>query len=196
MKQRKSPRHAFKFRTHMQDGMPPKILTAWAKVRHPTKRVLLTLTAEHVRKSIRLKGVGNTQLCSMAICTQSQPTGTFPHPVDGFIDWQYSRAYVVSRVSKETGWPLECFVYSHGDDIAKLNDTLGGQKKLLAELEREGSRTITLYPTQKRAPQPGYRSEGKRDGSRSKPVGAKLRFAVTQLGGPDAFAASLRGSAT
>lgn len=95
---------------------------------------------------------------------------------------------MVSKVSKETGLPIACVVYEHNDSIAKLNDTKGGQQKLLAELEANGDRVIRLLPIKYR-PDPKNRPEGKRDGSRgSRPasVGAKLRFATALLGGIDA----------
>jgi hypothetical protein len=96
--------------------------------RPATKKVKLTLTAEHVRRSMKLHGVGNTQTCSMAVCAKEQAE-QFPHPVHGYIDWQYSRAYVVTKVSKAHGMPTACVVYTHTDDIAKLNDSKNGTGK-------------------------------------------------------------------
>lgn len=175
-------RHAFKFK--IQDGDKSRILTAWAKVKVPSRKVELMLTVDDVRRSIKMKGVGNTQTCSMAVCAKRQ-AGVFPHPVEGYIDWQYSRAYVVSKISKETGLPIECFAYLHNDDIAKINDTAGGQRKLLAQLESNGDRKIHLRPIVVQIAKPGA-PRGKNTGERSsKPSsrGATLRFAVAQLGG-------------
>ncbi len=177
---RKPPRHTFRFKL---DGAS-ELITARATVKRAKKPVKLTLTAEDVKSSMALKGVGNTQTCSMAVCAKRQ-ADAFPHKVEGFIDWQYSRAFVVSKINRETGLPSECFVYRHQNNIAKLNDSKGGQKKLLAELEAEGPRVIRLSEVKTHVRKSG-RPSGKRDGSRApRPtaMGAKLRFAVAQLGG-------------
>lgn len=174
-------RHIFRFKIAEQPGE----FQAYAKVIPATRAVHLVLTADHVRRSIKLKGVGNTQTCSMAVCAKSQAKN-FPHPVEGYIDWQYSRAYVVSKVSRRTGLPSECVVYRHGDDIAKLNDTTGGQQTLLKELEAYGDRVIRLSPQQKKRYTYTPRVKSAKDGSRSsRPagVGARLRFAMSNLGG-------------
>lgn len=181
-------RHCFRFRIIGIDGKP-QVIEAWAKVIRAKAGVKLDLAANHVSRSIKLKGVGNTQTCSMAVCSLSQKD-RFPHPVMGFIDWQYTRAFVVSKVGKD-GLPSECVEYTHNDDIAKLNDTKGGQKKLLAELEANGDRTIFLRATADPTKLPSYRKEsrprGQSDGSRKPRIhtakGGKLRFAVAQLGG-------------
>lgn len=180
---RKAPRHAFRFKVEV-DGKPT-VLTSWAKVFYPTKAVELFLTAEDVRRSIELKGVGNTQTCSMAICAK-RSASAFPHPVEGYIDWQYSRAYVVSKVSKATGLPIACFVYAHADDWAKLNDSKDGQRKLLKFLEEHGNQVVRLRPVKRGSHSAKPREMGRRTGTRSsRPAGtgAKLRFAVAQLGG-------------
>jgi hypothetical protein len=181
---KKAPRHAFKFKVQTGEGETPKVLTAWADVRRARKPVELILTADDVRRSIALKGVGNTQTCSMAVCSKRQ-ADKFPHPVQGYIDWQYRTAFVVSKVSAETGLSVACVAYEHRDSIAKLNDTKGGQQKLLTQLEADGDRVIRLNPIKYRE-RPKGRAKGKKDGSRgSRPaaVGANLRFAVAQLGG-------------
>lgn len=194
IKKRKSPRHPFRFRLESDETEKPKIITAWAKVKKATKKVTLTLTAADVRRSIRLEGVGNTQTCSMAVCGKRQ-AGAFPHPVEGFIDWQYTTAYVVTKVSKETGFPTECVAYEHDDEIAKLNDSEGGQLKLLKRLEEKGDRVIYLRPPKKQTPANPGRPEGKSTGQRSsrpahlssaamkRPVGARLRYATAKAGG-------------
>ena len=181
-RRRKSPRHIFRFKVRTNDGRV-EVIKAYAKVRRATKPVTLTLTAADVRESIRLKGVGNTQCCSMAVCAKRQEAA-FPHMVEGYIDWQYSRAYVVTKV--RDGLPVECVVYAHGDSIAHLNDSKGGQLKLLQRLETGGDERIRLYPPARYTPRAKGRPEGKSTGVRSSrpaAVGAKLRFAVAQLGG-------------
>lgn len=184
-KLRKPPRHVFRFKIQAGEGERSKTLAAKATVTRARKAVDLILTADDVRRSIKLKGVGNTQTCSMAVCAKRQ-AGAFPHPVEGYIDWQYRTAFVVSRVSKETGLPVACVAYEHSDTIAKLNDTKGGQEKLLAQLEGDGERVIHLRPIRARKARPGRPHSGRTNGSHSSrpaAVGAKLRFAVAQLGG-------------
>lgn len=177
-------KHAFKFKLPTMDGKE-NFLTVMANTIQATKPVRLELAADDVRRSIKLRGVGNTQTCTMAVCAKRQ-ADKFPHPVDGYIDWQYSRAYVVSKINPKTGFPSSCYVYEHKDDIAKINDTLGGQQQLLRELEKSGNRIIHLRPFQKRPSKAGtLKGAGKKDGSRSsKPIprGARLRFAKAQLG--------------
>jgi hypothetical protein len=180
----KRSRHTFSFKI-TTPGEPARMINVKAGVTWAKRPVTLLLTAEDVERSIRAKGVGNTQTCSMAVCAKRQAS-QFPHSVEGFIDWQYSRAYVVSKVSKETGLPSHCVAYVHHDNIAKLNDTKGGQKKLLAALQAEGPRTIKLLPMVANPSGKVHRSS-KRDGTRAPRAtflkGAHARYAFAQLGG-------------
>lgn len=180
---RKPPRHTFRFTVDTGEEGKPKVLTAKAKVRHAKKAVELVLTAADVRRSIAMKGVGNTQTCTMAVCARRHASA-FPHAVEGYIDWQYRTAFVVSRLSKQTHLPIACVAYQHYSSIAQLNDTKGGQLKLLQQLERDGDLVIRLLPPRPRKPRPG-RPTGNRTGERAPRLGtgAKLRFAVAQLGG-------------
>lgn len=186
MKRRRPPRHPFRFKIEVE-GEKTRTITAWSTVRRARLPVDLILTADDVRRSIKLKGVGNTQTCSMAICAKRQEK-SFPHPVEGgFIDWQYRAAFVVSKINKVTGLPTESYVYYHHDDIARLNDSKGGQKKLLDVLEAKGDRVIRLLPVRLRKPRPG-RPQGQNLGVRNKHssilgIGAKRRFAFATLGG-------------
>lgn len=182
---RKSPRHVFLYKL---DDENETTIKGWARIRHPKRIVRLTLKAEHVRAAIENDGVGNTQLCSMAFCAKAHAK-EFGHPFTGDLDWTYARAYAGSRRSKKTGLPDECFVYAHSDDIGKLNDTKGGQAKLLADLEQNGDRVITLRPYPLRRGDSRRGGTGKtRTGERTPKgtylgVGAARRFAVAQLGG-------------
>lgn len=180
---RKPSRHTFRFKIEVP-GEKPRIHSIKAKVTRAKKPVTLELAAEDVERSMKLGGVGNTQTCSMAVCAKRQ-ADAFPHPVEGYIDWQYSSAYVVTKLSKETGMPSECVAYRHNDEIAYLNDSKDGQKKLLAKLRASGPRKIHLLPIKYRVREKG-RPAGVNDGSRqpkAHPVGAKARFAFAQLGG-------------
>lgn len=187
MKKRKSPRHAFRFKIDNGDG-PAQTLVAWANVKQATRAVTLKLTADDVRRSMGMNGVGNTQCCAMALCAKRQ-SAAFPHKVEGYIDWQYARAYVVTKRDKVTGLPSECVVYRHYDNIAKVNDSRGGQQKLLSHLEKHGDRMIYLSPPEKRKKQGAGAPAGRPTGKRSSrvvaipAVGAKLRFAMAKAGG-------------
>lgn len=176
-------RHAFLYELVNGSGKARK-RKAWATVKYTTKPVEMVLTAAHVRKSMRLDGAGNTSSCSVAVCTYNHEEA-FGHPVEGHIDFQYSRAFVVSKTDKY-GLPSECYVYEHNArNIAKLNDTPGGQQKLLDRIEKDGPITITLKPHRVRSEigRPGKTrpTTGARDPMKGL-KGAKLRYAHYKLG--------------
>jgi hypothetical protein len=175
-------RHPFLYELRFPANGKHVTKKAMAKVRYSHKPVTIELTAAHVRKSMKLKGVGNTSACSMAICA-AQHADQFPHKVEGHIDWNYCRAFIVSKVDK-AGLPSECYAYEHDDEIAKLNDTAGGQRKLLALIERDGPITIKLKPYRKRSTK-GRTGKGRGTTDARKKIigkGAKLRYAVAQFG--------------
>jgi hypothetical protein len=187
-------RHPFRFKIAEGDD---QFITAWAKVRIASRPVDIVLRPEHVKTSQKLGGVGNTQTCSMAVCALAHQRA-FPHPVEGYIDWQYRRAYVVSRVSRTTGLPTECYVYDHQDKVAHLNDTKGGQQQLLKLVQQHGEVVIRLKPPQQAAKRPG-RPRGRNTGERSQPrslgLGARRRFAMAFKGGAPAIAAMAQKTA-
>jgi hypothetical protein len=144
----RSHRHLFLFK--IPDLLRPgktKVIKSWAKVINATSPVELKLKAEDVQRSMQMDGIGNTQTCSMAICANRQ-ADSFKHPVEGYIDWQYSRAYVVTKLNKD-GLPCECVCYGHWDDVARVNDSKGGQKQLLADLRLARLRRSTKSQLQK-----------------------------------------------
>lgn len=187
----KGPRHPFVFK--IGEGVD-KTITAWAKVIPGKKAIPIVLEADHVRNAMKLGGVGNTSTCTMAICARAH-AHVFPHSVEGLIDWAYTRAWVATKLNKD-GLPCECVVYEHSDSIkldnngrvsiAELNDSKGGQKKLLAYLEVNGPVTVWLKPKRVRS-EVGRSGKGRiSTGKRRRAhlgVGAKLRFAVALLGG-------------
>jgi hypothetical protein len=182
-KRRAATRHPFRFKTKDALGKV-RIQIQWAKMVPGTREVTLPLTAADVKRSIDARGAGNTQTCAMAVCAQRNQA-CFPHPVEGYIDWQYTRAYVVSAVNKD-GTIKKCVAYRHRDNIARLNDTPGGQRKLLTDLAENGDRLIRLLPyaTRRGKTKPGA-GEGRRTYTRSsKPAGhgARLRFAMAHGG--------------
>lgn len=145
------------------------------------KTVTIVLTAEHVQKSIDVNGVGNTAKCSAAICTYAHK-GAFPHPVVGYTDWTYTRAFIASKLDR-IGLPDDCYAYEHADEIARLNDSKNGQRKLLAFIKQHGPITITLRPYRQRSEEgrPGRNRIG--TGIRKKRIGANLRFFSAIQGG-------------
>lgn len=181
-------RHTFYFQTSGINGKKYKhpISVRVVAARVP---VTLRLTAEDVSRSIKLGGRGNTQTCSMAVCALRQAP-EFDHDVEGFIDWSGTRAYVVSKVNAKTGFPEECVVYRHHDDIADLNDTDGGQRRLLEDLNTNGDRDIKLYPITDRSSGPSGGSRKSLRKADTKPrkervlflKGASRRVAIAQLG--------------
>jgi hypothetical protein len=176
-------RHPFLYRLENGDGTS-KIRKAWATVEYTTKPVEIVLTAAHVRKSMERQGAGNTSSCSVAICTYNHRSA-FPHNVEGHIDFNYSRAFVVTRVDKN-GLPSRCKVYEHNArNIAKLNDTPGGQQRLLDAIEKDGPITVTFKPHRVRSaigrPGAGRPTTGARNPMKGL-KGAKLRYAVYKLG--------------
>lgn len=189
-KDNKGPRHPFRFR--FTDEYGGRVITAWAEVRDGVSKIALMLTDDHVAKSMKLGGVGNTMTCSMAICAKEHASA-FPHPVCGHIDWTNTRCFVVSKLD-DNGLPSECYVYEHNGriatttngriNIAVLNDSVGGQKKLRKYIQTHGPIGVTLYPKRKRStlgrPGAGRTVTGKR-----KPItaGSKLRYATALAGG-------------
>ncbi len=158
-------KHYYRFTIKGAEGEKDRHFFSKATVRIPRRAVVLPLTAEHVRRSINLGGIANTQTCSMAVCTIEHKE-SFQHPVVGFVDWYYNRAYVASKMGKD-GLPSECYVYEHRDSVARLNDSKGGQTKLLHALEENGPRVVKLYPPRPSPERPG-RKRGKNTGERSR----------------------------
>ena len=155
------------------------IRKAMAKVRLATKTVTLRIDKAHVQQSITAKGVGSTSACVAAIC-MARNAEAFPHQVEGHVDFNYYRAFVVSKVDKH-GLPSECYAYEHNrKDIALLNDTPGGQKRLLAMTPID----LVLKPYRVRSVigRPGTHSK---TGTRTRAIaakGAKLRYQTATVG--------------
>jgi len=142
-------RHPFLYQVTRPASGAARMKRAMARVRMPSRDVEIVLEATHVRKSRRLKGAGTTDRCSVAVCALDH-ADKFPHKVEGHIDFQYSRCFVVSKDDKR-GLPAECYVYEHNvPEIAKLNDSRGGYRKLLKRIEREGPLVIRLTPKRTR----------------------------------------------
>jgi len=190
-------RHPFLYRLERPDGSF-EIKPIMARVKLATKPVTITLTAEHVRKSLKLKGAGNTAKCAAAVCSYNH-ADSFPHPVEGHVDMQAARLFVATK-HNALGLPTDCVVYEHNAGaVAKLNDTPGGQKKLLALIERDGPLLLELKPYRRRS-KPGRPGKGRPvTGARAKPRGARHRYFVFQGGAtavPEELARGRRGQIT
>ena len=184
-------KHPFNYELMFEGSGKRIVKKAMAKkIRPARKPVTIQITAAHVRQSIKANGAGSTSACVAAIC-MARTADAFSHSVEGHVDFNYTRAFVVSKLDK-IGLPSECYAYEHSrKDIAFLNDTPGGQKKLLAIIERDGPITLELRPYRTRSelgrPGAGRGKVGTRDRIPAK--GAKLRYAVMKLGAMPAEAA-------
>jgi hypothetical protein len=157
------------------------------KVRYATKEAVLKLEIDHVERSIKLDGVGDLVKCTMAICGHANAKA-FSHSLaeSGWLDWTYSRVFVASKDSKKNSLPIECYCYEHNDDIAHLNDSPGGQQKLLERIRAEGPIYITLKPYRIRSKK-GRSGKGRPKTGTRAPLktylkGAKLRRAMARIG--------------
>jgi len=180
---RKAHRHLYLFEVAANNGVTNNI-KAWAKTRTPKRTAEIVLTEEDVKRSMELHGAGNTQKCSAAICV-IRNEDEFSHRVVGYIDFYYKTCFVASKLNPETHLPSECYRYVHNFGwVARLNDKKGGgQKELLAIIQRKGPIVIRLHP-RKRTDWPKHGGTGRRDGTRStRLIGAKLRHAEATLGG-------------
>jgi hypothetical protein len=176
-------RHSFIYHINNAATGKTKVMKAKARVVIPTKPVTITLTEDHVSRSIDLNGAGQTNLCPAALCAVAHAK-SFPHKVEGHVDFQYSRVFIVSKVDA-VGLPEECYVYEHNaGDLPKLDDTPGGQDELLALIHEKGPITITLTPYRQRSEPGRSGTERKKTGKREKkPKGAEARYAALQIGG-------------
>lgn len=174
-------RHTFRFKVETGE-----VIEAPAKVVAGAKHVELVLNEQHILKSLKDDGQGNTQKCAMAVCSKDHREA-FGHDFI-YVDWLDSKAFFVTET--KNGLPSKCIAYSHHDNVAKLFDTKAGLKRLLAEIRENGPKVIRLHPPKvwpvKQA-KDAERRGSSRDGSRAKTIsakkGASLRFARLQLGG-------------
>lgn len=178
-----SNRHTFRFK--VENG---ETISAPARVVPGHKKIELVLTKEHIERSVRDGGQGNTQKCAMAVCSKEH-RAAFGHDFV-YVDWLDTKAYFVTET--KNGLPSKCIVYAHHDNVAPLFDTKAGMKKLLKDIEANGPKVIKLYPPKiyKDANHGGKDHRASADnGARTKTIrakGAALRFARLQLGGAPA----------
>ena len=184
-------RHTFYFKMIMPDGkkhiIPKKALVIPAK--HGASMLLNEPT---ILRSIELDGVGNTSTCPMAICTYNNKS-SFPHPHGGIADLTRTRAFIASELDKFR-MPVKCYCYEHNHaDIVKLNDSKGGQRRLLELVRKNGPIELTFSPMRKRSA-PGRSGINPKTGARRTTTGARspdqqkrlrlhaLRYADRQFG--------------
>jgi len=142
-----SPRHNFHTTEPRYPGGPAIHRKFPCKVKDGTAKIKLPLILEHIKLAQKAKGQGSTSACAMAICAQ-RLEHLFPHPVFG-IDWQYRTLYVIDSLDKN-GHPKTCVRYSHYDDIAHINDSPKGLRKLEKLVEEKGGKVeVTALPYQK-----------------------------------------------
>lgn len=175
------PKHVFKFKTDLGQVYKFPVI-----VSYPKTGTEITLKASHAKKSIQLGGVGNCQTCTVSCCVMDNPDA-FPKKIGTVVDWTYSRVYIATRYNSN-GAPTHAIAYRHNrGDIAKRNDTPGGQKSILCELEANGPQVIMLLPMRKRGNSGGYGGRGQKTGERTPPavtgIGAERRFAFAKAGG-------------
>jgi hypothetical protein len=155
--QKMKNRHIFRFR--MPDG---EILPSPAAVTNAKKHVEIALHEDHVIRAIKAHGQGDPSNCAGAACATAH-SHFFPHEFSG-VEWIDTRAYFITK--KKGGLPVEAIVYEHHDNVAKLFDSPAGLKRLLAEIRKNGPKTISLYPVQQSF-SGGRNAPSKKDGSRT-----------------------------
>jgi len=164
--------HIFRFR--MPDG---EMLESPAKVINAKKDVKIALHEDHVARAVKAMGQGDPSNCAGAVCATAH-AHFFPHTFSG-VEWIDSRAYFVTK--KKGGLPVECIVYEHHDNVAKLFDSPSGLKRLLADIRKNGPKTISLYPVQQSFGG-GRTAPSRKDGSRT-PV-SDVKKAATKRKSP------------
>jgi hypothetical protein len=175
-------RHLFLYKLQLPDG-GEKLMRHAAKVVHATEPVALQLDAGTVERSMKIDGAGNTAKCSGSVCIYEH-RDLFPHPVIGWTDFTYSRAFIASKLDSH-GLPSECVAYEHDNNaMARLNDGPDGHKKLLAKIRKYGPITLRLKPYRPRSEvgRPGAHRATTGVRSPLRRIGANLRFAVLVAG--------------
>jgi hypothetical protein len=159
-----------------------------ARVIKATTIVDIVLDKPHVLESMRLNGVGNTQTCSAAICTYAHAASFTEHEVVGITDFTPTRAFIGSKMFNDVPAPSLCYAYEHNDSgqhadgtitrhITRLNDSVGGQVKLLALIRAHGPLTIRFWPYRQRSKEKRSGRDRRGTGVRSfQRRGARLRY--------------------
>jgi len=130
--------------------------------------IQLKLTSADMDRSEKLRGVGTTQACMMAVCSERHADAV-PFPFL-FVEWTDSMAFFITEM--KLGRRAKCVVYKHEDKLAALFDSPKGRKELRKRLSEEKEIIVYLRPPQARASQAGAnRPKGAQNGSRTHVVG-------------------------
>lgn len=126
--------------------------------------VALKLRSVDMDRSEELKGVGTTQACMMAVCSERH-AASVPFPFL-FVEWTDAMAYFITEM--KLGRRAKCVVYKHEDKLAAMFDSPKGRRELRKRLAEEGEITVFLRPPQGRGSQAGIaRAKGTGTGTRS-----------------------------
>lgn len=131
------------------------------------EHVELTLTTADMDRSEKLRGVGTTQACMMAVCSERHASA-IPFPFL-FVEWTDSMAFFITEM--KLGKRAKCVVYKHEDKLAAMFDSPRGRRELRKRLAAEGQITVHLRPPQERGSQAGIRKPNGGDGSRTHVIG-------------------------
>jgi hypothetical protein len=132
--------------------------------KHPIE---LRVTSADMDRSEQLRGVGTTQACMMAVCSERHASAVpFPFLM---VEWTDSMAYFITEM--KLGRRAKCIVYKHEDKLAAMFDSPKGRRELRKRLAAEKEIVVHLRPPQARASQAGIVKKSGSDGSRTHVVG-------------------------
>lgn len=135
-----------------------------ADVYYGKQSIQLTLTLADLERAEKMKGVGTTQACMMAVCSERHANAV-PHPFL-LVEWTDSMAFFFTEM--KLGRRAKCVVYKHEDKLAAMFDSPKGRRELRKRLVAEGEITVHLRPPQKRGSQVGVaKARSERAGSRT-----------------------------
>ncbi len=133
--------------------------------KHP---IPLKLNSTDMDRSEKMRGVGTTQACMMAVCSERH-SDLVPFEFIT-VEWTDSKAFFITEM--KLGRRAKCVVFRHEDRLAALFDTPKGRRELRKRLAKEGEITVYLHPVQKHSSKAGLGApRGKPVGNRTHVVG-------------------------
>lgn len=126
--------------------------------------IQLKLTSADMDRSEKLRGVGTTMVCMMAVCSERH-ADSVPFPFL-FVEWTDAMAFFITEM--KLGRRAKCVVYKHEDKLAAMFDTPKGRRELRKKLAEEKEIVVYLRPPQARASQAGILKPSSADGSRTR----------------------------
>lgn len=128
----------------------------------------VNLTSADMDRSEKLRGVGTTAACMMAVCSERHAS-LVPFPFL-LVEWTDSMAYFITEM--KLGRRAKCVAYRHEDKLAPMFDSPKGRRELRKRLQAEGEITVYLRPPSVRSSQAGlFKPRTSRDGSKTHIVG-------------------------